>query len=65
MLTGADKVLCRVKGRAFHDSRECGPVYFGRGASTYEGATADFVMPDALAKRQTGIQRKEHRDPCF
>ena len=66
---GCSRVLTRcfagVKGRTFHDSRECGPIYRGRGTSVYEGATEAFVMPEALVKRLAGLQLKEHQESRF
>ena len=51
VLADNDKVLAKVKNRTFHDSVECSPVYFGRGTGLVEDVTADFVMPEVLAKR--------------
>ena len=51
MLADADTVLAKIKCRHFHDSRECAPVYFGQGKALFEDSTADFVMPEAVAKR--------------
>ena len=41
--------------------RSCHPSYFGRGTGLVEDVTADFVMPEVLAKRlqMRGVESSE------